>query len=120
MKDNGQMNVAFDFGEGRQADVEFGGKDQLWVAAGFGLTRTDLWLKNGGGKTIDLRVRVRRTPMGIEISVDRGDDQRAWWPATSVPRLTIDVNRSDGIASVAASVGRGSDFQEVSLGETSI
>ena len=74
MEDSGQMNLAFDFGTGRQADVEFGGTDRLWVAVGPGFTLTDLWLKDSR-ESIDLRVRVRRTPTGIDISVDRGDEE---------------------------------------------
>jgi hypothetical protein len=119
MDDSGQMNLAFDFGAGKQADVEFGGADQLWVAVGPGFHVTDLWLK-GGGQLIDLRVRVRRTGNGIEISVDRGDDEKAWWAGTSVPRLRIGVNLAAGTASAVASVGMGQDFQEVLLGESAI
>ena len=57
MEDNGQMNLAFDFGAGKQADVELSGTDQLWVAVGPGFPLTDLWLKDGR-ELIDLRVRV--------------------------------------------------------------
>ncbi len=119
MDDSGQMNLAVNFGEGRQADFEYGGTDQLWVAVGPGFHVTDLWLK-GDGRLIDLRVRVRRTGKGIEISVDRGDDEKAWWAGASAPRLEIAVNLSAGAASAMASVGMGQDFQEVLLGETTI
>ena len=119
MEDGRQMNLAFDFGEGRQADVEFGGADQLWIAVGPGLSLTDLWLK-GGGHLIDLRVRVRRTTTGIDVSVDRGDDERAWWAEDSAPRLKLSVNLAARVASAAASVGMGPDFQEVLLGEMAV
>jgi hypothetical protein len=119
MEDSGQMNLVFDFGVGRQADVEFSGNDQLWVAAGPGFSVMDLWLKNGG-QLIDLRVRVRRTTTGIDISVDRGDDEMAWWAPASAPRLRIAINLAAGVAVAAASVGMGPEFQEVLLGETAI
>ena len=117
--EDGQMNLTVDFGTGRQADVEFGGTDQLWVAVGPGFAVTDLWLKNGG-QLIDLRVRVRRTTAGIDISVDRGDDETAWGAGASAPRLKIAVNLAAGIAAAAASVGVGQEFQEILLGETAI
>lgn len=119
MEDNGQMNLTFDFGAGKQADVEFGGTDQLWVAVGPGFSLTDLWLKDGR-ELIDLRVRVRRTTRGIDISVDRGDDEKPWWAGASAPRLKIAVNMLAGVAAAVASVGIGQDFQEVLLGETVI
>ena len=108
------MNLTFDFGVGRQADVEFGGTDQLWVAVGPGFSVTDLWLKDGG-ESIDLRVRVRRTTTGIDLSVDRGDDEIAWWAGASAPRLKVAVNLAAGVAAAVASVGMGQDFQEVLL-----
>jgi hypothetical protein len=119
MEDNGQMNLTFDFGVGRQADVEFSGTDQLWVAAGPGFSVMDLWIKNGG-QLIDLRVRVLRTTTGIDISVDRGDDETAWWAGASAPRLKIAVNLAAGVAAAVASIGMGQNFQEVLLGETAI
>lgn len=119
MEDSRQMNLTVDFGAGRQADVEFGGTDQIWVAVGPGFSVTDLWLKDGGG-LVDLRVRVRRTPTGIDISVDRGDDEKPWWAGASAPRLKIAVNLAAGVAAAVASVGMGQDFQEVLLGETAI
>jgi hypothetical protein len=79
----------------------------------------DLWIKNGG-QSIDLRVRVRRTTTGIDISVDRGDDETAWWVGASAPRLKIAVNLAAGVAAAAASVGIDRQFQEVLLGETAI
>ena len=119
MEDSGQMTLAFDFGAGKQVDLEFAGTDQLWVAVGPGFSVTDLWLK-GGGESIDLRVRVRRTTEGIDISVDRGDEEKAWWAGASAPALKIAVNLAAGIATAKASVGMGQDFQEVLLGETAI
>ena len=119
MENSGQLNLTVDFGVGRQADVEFSGTDHLWVASGPGFSITDLWLK-GGGQLIDLRVRVRRTTTGIDISVDRGDDEMAWWTGESVPRLKIAINLAAGVATASASVGTGQEFQEVLLGETSI
>lgn len=119
MENSGQVNLAFDFGAGRQADVEFGGTNQLWVAVGPGFSVTDLWIKDRE-ELIDLRVRVRRSATGIDISVDRGDDERLWWAGASAPRLKIAVNLAAGVAAAAASVGSGQDFQEVLLGETAI
>jgi hypothetical protein len=119
MEDSGQMNLTVDFGAGRQADIEFSGTDRLWVVAGPGFSVTDLWLK-GGGQLIDLRVRVRRTTAGIDISVDRGDDEKRWWAGGSAPRLKIAVNLAAGVAAAVASVGMAGEFQEILLGETAI
>ena len=119
MENDGQLNLTFDFGAGRLADVELNGADQLWVAAGPGFSVVDLWIKNAG-QLIDLRVRVRRTSTGIDLSVDRGDDEIAWWAGASAPRLKIAVNLAAGVAAVVASVGMGQEFQEVLLGETAI
>lgn len=119
MESIGQMNLAMDFGGGRQADVELGGSDQLWVAVGPGLTVTDLWLK-AGGAMIDLRVRVRRTEEGIELVVDRGEEQQRWWNAAAAPRLAIAISPSGRTATAIASAGNGQDFQQVLLGRTEI
>jgi hypothetical protein len=118
MEDSKQMNLTFDFGAGRYADVEFGGSDQLWVAAGRGFASTDLWLKDGP-QSIDLRVRVRRTAAGIEVAVDRGGNG-PWWPDAAAPRLRIEINTATGVAAAVASVGTDHDFQEVVLGESAI
>ena len=120
MEDSRQRNLTFDFGAGRHADVEFGGLDQLWVATGPGFAVADLWIKDGGGQAIDLRVRVRRTGAGIEVTVDSGSNGKAWWPDGAAPRLRIAFKTAAGVAAVAASVGRDQDFQEVLLGETVI
>ena len=66
-----QLNLAVDLGGGRQVDVEIGRPDQLWVSAGPGIGLGDVWMK-GEGRLLDLRVRIRRTPGGVEIVVDRG------------------------------------------------
>jgi hypothetical protein len=119
MESSGQMNLTFDFGDGRQADIEFGGIDQLWVASGPGFSVTDVWVKNDG-ELIDLRVRVRRTPTGVDISVDRGDEEKGWWGNESAPRLGISVNVAAGVAAAAASIGMDREFQEILLGQTTI
>ena len=48
MENDGQLNLTFDFGAGRLAEVELNGADQLWVAAGPGFSVVDLWIKNAG------------------------------------------------------------------------
>ncbi len=119
MENSGQMNLTFDFGDGRQADIEFAGTDRLWVASGSGFSVTDVWIKDSG-QLIDLRVRVVRTPTGVEIAVDRGDGEKHWWPNQSAPRLKIAVDVSAGLAGAAASIGVGDNFQEVLFGQTAI
>lgn len=119
MEDSKQMNLTFDFGAGRHADVEFGGSDQLWVATGPGFAIADLWLKDVG-QSFDLRVRVLRTGTGIDVTVDRGGNGKAWWPDGAAPSLRIAINTAAGVAAAAASAGRDQEVQEVLLGETAV
>ena len=67
-----QLNLSVDFGSGKQVDVELAASDQIWVAVGPGIGLSEVWMK-ADGRLIDLRVRIRRTPSGVEIGVDRGD-----------------------------------------------
>jgi hypothetical protein len=119
MESSGQMNLDVDFGGGRQANIEFGGTDQLWISAGPGFSVTDLWLK-AGADMIDVRVRVRRIDRGIEVVMDRGEEQQGWWNPEAAPRLAIAVDLSGRTARAVASVGDGQDFQEVILGQTGL
>ncbi|MGA2434704.1 MAG: hypothetical protein ABSG25_05400, partial [Bryobacteraceae bacterium] len=114
-----RMTCAVDFGGGIQADMELLKPELLWVAVGPGISQADVWMKNANEK-IELRVRIQRTTEGIQIAVDRGGQSSAWWPEDAPPQLTIAIHADAGIAVASASVGTGSEFQEVLLGETRI
>ena len=81
-----QLNLSVDLGGGKQVDVEFGTSDRLWISTGPGIGGSDVWMK-AESRLVDLRVRIRRTPDGVEIAVDRGDTEDPWWPAGGAPRL---------------------------------
>jgi hypothetical protein len=119
MEKPGQINMEVDFGSGRQANVEFGARNQLWAAVGPGVTITDVWLKSAG-HLIDLRVRVRRTESGVEVAIDRGDDEHRWWTPDTVPRLAVTIEPSAATATATASAGNAADFQQVILGTVPI
>jgi hypothetical protein len=119
MKRNAALNLAVDFGEGREAAVEMEGEDALWAAAGPGISKVDLWLK-ASARMIDLRLRVRRIGDSIDVAIDRGDEPKPWWSTEGVPRLAITVDLSRGQATAIAGVGQGAEFQQVMLGQTDI
>jgi hypothetical protein len=99
-----KVMLAADFGAGQQADIEFQAPNTLWVAAGSGIEVADIWMKDVNG-VIDLRVRVMRLRGALEVSVDRGEQSKSWWPEDAVPRLLIVLDRAEGTATVTASVG---------------
>lgn len=119
MEQQGRMNLAVDFGEGRKVDVEVDESNQPWIVVGPDFAGGDLWLNAGAGM-IDLRVIVRRSEAGIEILVDRGDGQQRWWSSDTAPRLAIAVDALGSKATAIASVGSGTEFQQVLLGQTEI
>ena len=114
-----QLNLSVDLGGGKQVDVEFGTSDRLWISAGPGIGGSDVWMK-ADSRLVDLRVRIRRTPDGVEIAVDRGDTEDPWWPAGGAPRLAVAMDSVAGTAVAVASAGRDGEFQEVMLGKTEI
>jgi hypothetical protein len=113
------FTFAIDLGDGRAIDAELQNTNELWVTADPAIAGADVWMKAVRG-AIDLRVRIRRTEIGIQVSVDRGDQSSAWWPGESAPQLTIAVEPGAGVAAASARVGVGEQFQEVLLGETGI
>lgn len=114
-----QLNLSVDFGSGKQVDVELAASDQIWVAVGPGIGLSEVWMK-ADGRLIDLRVRIRRTPSGVEIGVDRGDTKDPWWPAGGAPRLAVSIDPAAGTALAVASAGADGEFQEVTLGKAAL
>ncbi len=114
-----RITMAADPGGGKHADVEIGGSDIAWIAIGPGFGGADLWL-NGDGSRINLRLHVRRTAAGIEVRIDRGEDERRWWPVDAVPRLAVVIDPGLGTATAIAAAGNAQDYQQVTLGQTAI
>jgi len=105
-----------DFGSGRQAEIEVEPPDNLWIVAGHGIATADLWMKSVGG-LFDLRVRVTRSTDGIEIVLDRGEQEAPWCPANISPRLALTVDQKTGIVFILAS---GNQFKNMELGRISL
>ena len=61
-----------DTGSGQQADIELAEASVLWAAAGPGIEVADIWMKSVAG-IADLRVRIMRLGMALEVSIDRGE-----------------------------------------------
>lgn len=119
MEDNRRsVTLAADISSGQQADIELAEDNTLWVAAGPGIEMADIWMKNVAGMA-DLRVRIVRLGMSLEVSIDRGDQSPNWWPAESAPRLRIAFDPSQGTASAKASTGAAADFKTVEFGSIS-
>jgi hypothetical protein len=114
---NRRFASSFDFEEGREAEIELQGGDSLWIAAGPGITCADVWMKDVKEPGIDLRIRIRRDPTGIEIAVDRGEGRGRWWPDEGPPRLQISLNTSRGMAAATATAATAG---EAFLGEIPI
>jgi hypothetical protein len=107
-----KVTLAADFGAGRQANIEIQGPNALWVAADVGIEIADILMKSVNG-AIDLRVRIMRLGNALEVSVDRGDQNKTWWPDNAVPRLLVVLDPTEGTASARASVGQRDRFLEV-------
>ena len=106
MEDNhGSVNLAADFGAGRQADLEFEPPNKLWLVAGLGIETADIWMKGLGGE-VDLRVRVKRLSTGLDVLVDRGEQSPNWWSGDAVPRLLVVLDPTGGTVSSRASIGQ--------------
>ena len=107
-----KVTLAADFGAGRQADIEIQAPNILWVAADVGIEIADILMKSVNG-AIDMRVRIMRLGNALEVSVDRGDQNKTWWPENAVPRLLVVLDPAEGTASARASVGQRDRLLEV-------
>jgi hypothetical protein len=107
-----KVTLAADFGAGQQADIEIQAPNALWVVAGVGIEIADIFMKSVNG-AVDMRVRIMRLGTALEVSVDRGDQNKAWWPDNAVPRLLVVVDPGEGTASARASVGQRDRLLEV-------
>lgn len=103
MKDNHDVTVSVDRGEGREIDAEVSA-NSLWLRAGVGIETADMWMREVGG-VADLRICISRQPSGIEISVDRGEQSPRWWKLGEEPRLSILLQPELGIATATAKAG---------------
>ena len=117
--DAGKIACNADLGNGNEVEVDFQETKGLWVAAGPGVDAADLWIK-GKDNLPDLRIGISRTLSGIQIIVDRGNQDGDWWSAEAAPRMIVAVDTTLRVAAVVASVGEDSTFQEVLLGQTKI
>jgi hypothetical protein len=83
----GKVIFAAEFGGGQRVDVEFPATNGLWVATGSGIEVADIWM-NGVAGVADLRVKIMRLGMAIEVLIDRGDQSAKWWPREAAPAVT--------------------------------
>jgi hypothetical protein len=90
--------LQIDLGEGKRIEVELEGS-RFWVALGPPLD-AEVWIKDVSGHQ-DFRVKVERTPDGVEISLDRGPRALRSWPEEN-PRIgvSIDSGSRRGVAYV--------------------
>ena len=116
---NNAISNQVDLGDGRQFDLDFPGDNELWVTAGPGIEAVNLWAKTVM-PDVDFRIRVTRTQTGIEVIVDRGEQEAPWWPAEDCPRLLIAIDPSRKTVSVSSRVGHGASRREALLGNVPI
>jgi hypothetical protein len=116
---NNAISSQVDLGDGRQFDLDFRGDNELWVSTGPGIEAMNLWVKTVIQEA-DFRIRVIRTQTGIEVIVDRGQQEVPWWPTDDCPRLTVLVDPNQGNVSVSARVGHGAERREALLGNVLI
>jgi hypothetical protein len=83
--------LQIDLGEGKRVEVELE-QSRFWVALGPPLD-AEVWIKGIAGH-LDFRVKVERTPDGLEISLDRGPGQLRSWPEEN-PRIGVSVAPGD-------------------------
>jgi hypothetical protein len=112
-----QVACQVDLGDGRQFDLEFPGDSELWLTTGPGLETVNLWAKTVAPE-FDLRIRIVRTQAGIEVIVDRGQQEASWWSPDDCPRLTVAVDPNQNSVSVSARVGHGVNGREALLGSS--
>jgi hypothetical protein len=110
-----QLAGQVDFGGGREVDIEYSGAESLWVATGPGIEAADMWFRSVASE-LDLRIRIIRTQSGIEVLVDRGQQDVPWWPAQEAPRLIVAIDSRQQSLSVSASVGGGPNLRQTLLG----
>jgi hypothetical protein len=111
------MGCNVDFGNGQSLELDYRKSDGPWLSNGPGIAVADVWFK--GEKDIpDLRIHIARTPEGIRVLVDRGQQSSIWWSAEALPQLKITLDQRTRTALASASIGLGDDFQEVLLGTT--
>ena len=115
----GRLTFTVDFGGGREADLELPTDDSMWIATEPGIKRVDVWVK-GAREKLDLRVRIERTMEGLTMAVDRGEENKAWWPAEGAPRLSLAFDPLTNAASASASAGIAPEFKEAFLGQVQI
>ena len=106
------VTIAADQSSGRRVDVELAEANSLWVAAGSGIEVADILMKDVAD-VADLRVRIRRNGLALDVSIDRGEQSNHWWPEKAAPTLRIALNPSDGTASATASAGVGAEFKSI-------
>ena len=111
----GWMGCNVDFGDERVLELEYDEVNGPWLSNGAGIMRADIWFAGRDGLP-DIRVRIERTPSGIQVHMDRGQQSDAWWSPESPPRLTLAFEPRARIVTASASVGMGEEFQEVNLG----
>ena len=112
------VTLAADQSSGQQADVELAEANVLWVAAGSGIDVADIWMKSVAG-VADLRVRITRNGVVLDVSIDRGEQSAHWWPENGSPALRIVFNPSEGTASAKASAGADAEFKSIEFGPIS-
>src|SRR5258706_9123088 len=83
---------------GRHVELEMPDDNTAWMAVGSGIDLTDVWGKEVGGLA-DLRIRIKRVSLGIEVSIDRGEQSDRWWRSGEVPQLKVAID--SGEASVS-------------------
>lgn len=90
--------LQIDLGEGKRVEVELE-QSRFWVALGPPLD-AEVWMKGIAGQ-LDFRVKVERTPDGLEISLDPGPGAENSWPGET-PRIGVIVEdgSSSGVAYV--------------------
>lgn len=99
----GRMECQLYYGNGTEVEIDVNA-DRLWLAAGPAVNLADLWMKTIDGR-LDLRVSVSRIEHGIEILVDRGDQDNRWFPSDQAPRITVTLSPNGREAFVTARLG---------------
>ena len=73
-------------GAGNAVDLEFVA-GHLWAALGSGIDDTSIWVKDVQG--FDIRIGIDRSMEGLRVTLDRGENQPAWWLEDSAPAITL-------------------------------
>jgi hypothetical protein len=117
--DQSELAFQVNLGGGRQLEVEYQSDNTLWAVAGPAVKGADLWLKAIVAE-LHLRIRVLRTDSGLEVSLDRGDQDVPWWPDEQKPRLIVTVEPDQNSLSISACIGVGTGLRQAILGSIPI